>query len=50
MNEIWEFYFYETALYFAVENSNVEMVSILLNNDKLDVNILYILIHFFNVI
>ena len=32
--------FYETALYLAVDNENIEIIKLLLNNDKLDPNAL----------
>ena len=35
---------YKTALYLAVEKENIEIIKLLLNNDKIDVNIPYILI------
>ena len=34
--------FYKTALYLAVEKENIEIVKLLLTNDKLDINILNI--------
>ena len=37
-------FFYKTALYSAVEKENIEIIKLLLNNDKIDVNIPYILI------
>lgn len=39
--------FYETALFKAVECDNVEMVKLLISNDKIDVNIPYIPIYFY---
>ena len=39
--------FYETALLKAVECENVEMVELLISNDKIDVNIPYIPIYFY---
>lgn len=33
-----------TALHFAVKNKNVEIIKLLLSNDKIDVNIPYILL------
>ena len=35
--------FSKTALYLAVEKENIEIVNILLSNDKLDINLGYIL-------
>ena len=32
-------YIYKTALYLAVEKENIEIVKLLLANDKLDINI-----------
>ena len=40
--------FYKTALYLAVEKGNIEIIKLLLSNDKLDINILNILIISFN--
>ena len=34
--------FYKTALYLAIENENIEIVKLLLNNDKTDVNLQHI--------
>lgn len=34
--------FYETTLYLAVENENIEIVKLLLSNDNIDVNVGYI--------
>ena len=42
-NEI-DFKFYMTALYVAVKKENVEIVKLLLGNEKIDVNIINILI------
>ena len=39
--------FYKTALYLAVEKENIEIVKLLLMNDKLDINIINILNIFF---
>ena len=39
-------YLYKTALYLAVEKENPEIIKLLLSNDKIDVNILNILIYF----
>ena len=36
------FYIYKTALYLAVEKENIEIIKLLLSNDKLDINILNI--------
>ena len=36
-------YFYKTPLYLAVENENIEIIKLLLSNDKLDTNLGYIL-------
>ena len=33
----------KTALYYAVEKENIEIIQLLLSNDKIDVNILNIL-------
>ena len=38
---------YETALYTAVKKENIEIVKLLLTNDKIDVNIFNILIYIF---
>lgn len=38
------FKIHKTALRFAVENRNIEIVKLLLSNDKVDVNIINILI------
>ena len=35
-------FFYETALYLAVENENIEIVKLLLSNDNINVNVGYI--------
>ena len=35
-----------TALYLAVEKGNIEIVKLLLNNDKLDINLGYIFHNF----
>lgn len=32
----------ETALYYAVEKSNIEIIKLLLANNKIDINIQYI--------
>ena len=40
---------YKTALYLAVENENIEIVKLLLMNDKLDINVGYIF-HIFYII
>lgn len=34
--------FYLTSLYLAVENENIEIIKLLLTNDKLNINILNI--------
>ena len=34
---------YHTALYLAVEKENIEIIKLLLTNDKLDINLGYIL-------
>ena len=39
-SDIW---FHKSALYLAVEKENIEIVKLLLTNDKLDINILNIL-------
>ena len=36
-------YLYKTALYLAVEKENIEIIKLLLKNDKLDINIINIL-------
>ena len=36
-------YFYKTPLYFAIEKENIEIIKLLLTNDKLNINILNIL-------
>ena len=41
------FYFYQTALYLAVEKENIEIIKLLLSNNKLNINILNISSHFF---
>ena len=38
--------FYKTALYLAVEKENLEIVKVLLTNDKIDINIINILFTF----
>ena len=38
---------YKTALYCAVEKENIDIVKLLLTNDKIDVNILNILFIFY---
>ena len=35
--------YYETALYLAVEKGNIEIIKLLLENEKIDTNILNIL-------
>ena len=41
--------FYKTALYLAIEKENIEMVKLLLTNDKIDVNEVYtVYIQIFN--
>ena len=35
---------YKTALYLAVEKENLEIIKLLLNNDKIDISIINILI------
>ena len=37
---------YKSVLYLAVEKENIEIVKLLLNNDKLDINFRYIFIQF----
>ena len=36
----WNFYslFYNSSLYYAIENENVEIVKLLLSHDEIDVN------------
>lgn len=41
------FYFHETALFLAVKKGCIEIIKILLTNDKIDVNELNILNFFF---
>ena len=42
--------FYKTALFLAVEKESIEIVKLLLTNDKLDINIINILnIFFYNI-
>ena len=36
-------YLYKTALYLAIEKENLDIIKLLLSNDKIDVNILSIL-------
>ena len=36
-------YIYRTALYRAIEKENIEIIKLLLANDKLDINIGYVL-------
>ena len=38
---------YVTALYLAVEKENIEIVKLLLTNDKLDINFLNIFLYLF---
>ena len=38
---------YKTALYLAVENENIEIIKLLLTNNRLDINVLNILYLFF---
>ena len=45
----WNFniiYVCKTALYLAVEKENIEIVKLLLTNDKLDINLLNIFFNF----
>ena len=46
LNEIYYFNFNKTALHFAVEKGNVEIVQLLLAFDNLDVNLLSIINHY----
>ena len=39
---------YKTPLFGAIEKDNIEIVQLLLTNDKLDINFGYIFIQFFN--
>lgn len=39
LNEILFSYFHKTALYIAIEKGNIEIVKLLLKNEKIDVNI-----------
>ena len=39
---------YKTPLFGAIEKNNIEIVKLLLTNDKLDINLGYILIQIFN--
>lgn len=41
-------YFYKTALFEAVMRNNIEIIKLLLSYDKIDVNILNIILFFFN--
>ena len=41
--KFWYNKFYQTALGLAVEKENIEIVKLLLTNDKLDINLGYIL-------
>ena len=41
-------YLYKTALYLAVEKENIEIVKLLLTNDKIDINLTYITYRIFN--
>lgn len=47
MNEILYFRINETPLFAAVKNENIEIVKLLLTDDKIDVNILNVLINFY---
>ena len=40
--------FYETALYFAIYTENIDIIKLLLENDKIDVNVVNILIMIFS--
>ena len=42
-NEILIFFFYKTALLWAVQKENIEIIKLLLTNEKLDINSIYIL-------
>ena len=46
---IFFFLIYKTALYYAIENENIEMVKLLLTNDKIDVNILNVFIKIYKI-
>lgn len=39
---IYQFNFHKTALYTAAEIKSIEIIKLLLNNDKIDVNILIV--------
>lgn len=47
LNEIY-FLFHQTALYGAIEENNIEIVKLLLSNEKLNINILNVLYCFIN--
>ena len=38
--KFWRILFYITALYLAVDKGNIEIIKLLLSNDKLDINIM----------
>lgn len=40
-------FFYKTAFYVAVEKENIDIIKLLLSNDKIDVNIPCISLYFF---
>ena len=40
--KFWKILFYITALYLAVDKGNIEIIKLLLSNDKLDINIINI--------
>ena len=42
--------FYKTAFYLAVEKENLEIIKLLLTNDKIDINIINIFLISFNII
>lgn len=43
-------YFYQSLLFIAVENDNIEIVKLLLSNDKTDINFTNVNIQYFNTI
>lgn len=43
-------YFYQSLLFIAVENNNIEIVKLLLSNDKTDINFTNVNIQYFNTI
>lgn len=43
-------YFYQSLLFIAVENDNIEIVKLLLSNDKTDINFTNVKFQYFNTI